>query len=526
MSISVDSIPFSPSFLGGKPEFRLQCSSAVGGAVARFGVLVRSSFPSGKSLVISYANRSIHFTKADFVLEPGTSWDSLSALRDAIANNFYLADDFTVETPSSSDTSASFYLVARAVGATGLTLSSDAPSGVSFTGADGTDPTILPNYAAVCRFETSRGNTAWFRLHPVDGIASVQASMVGSLLGAPSLPPVVGSFQPMPVSDIISARLRYAESYGSVPQVQRLFATDYVSFFPGTLIAPYDAGSLPDWFDMNPSIPLSHPTQFVARVIGEDSGLQLPLFRNQKQFIHIYALNTASDAPASYRIHIDVTFFYADGTEAPNRYSFLLNNGALYRLDVSPELLAVPSDVVAYSVNILNPNDTAAFSRRYILRPALPHIHHFLLTNRYGLIESFALQGVNRAASFDGEQMSIDGSFLFDISNRSETFTAMSTLLSHSQAQRLAQSLSGKYSYYLVAGRYQRIAIHPDSFNYYAEDQNLVRLAFDFTFVANQPANIPSINTSPFSPALIDGALLTADGYLLLTEADDTIMLD
>lgn len=518
MSITLESIPQSPNFLGNKPEFRLRCANASGGTTARFGILLTNLFPVGKAITVTIGQQQLRFAKTSFVLDVNYGWVTTSELRDAIANNYYLADLITVEDAPASDTSASFYIVGRSVGQLGLAVTADTSTGISISGQDGTDPAAPLNYSAVVRFETSQGDTPWVRLSPSAGLVSISAEMLRSMVPAPTLPPVSEVLEPQPLPDLISARLRYAEAFGSSPLVQKLRTTPSVQFFPGALTEPFSEQLLPDWFDENPAIPLASDSHFVLRVIGEDSGASFSLPRQARRHLNLFSLNTAEDRTATYQVQMAVSAHLSSDERQTTTHTFTLANGVLYRLPISPAILGIAPDVRCYDLSLYNPNGTLAFSQTYFLN-SRPTANHFLLQDRYGLLSAFTSVKVVRSASFEADQVSVNGRLLSDIAARTEAFSATLPPLSRSEASRLALAIGGQYAYILSNDQWQRIVIEPTSVVYRDADTNIYNVTFNFAFAKNQVSNIASVNTSQFSPAVVDNAILTDDGRVLTTEA-------
>ena len=493
-----------------------------GGSAARYGIgIVESFFPFGRSLIIELNGMTLKFVRSIVVAQDSESglgayqWNTITRLRTVLSENLYIGDLFTVEEAEPGE-QLSFWLVAKEVGGLDVTVRSDAPAGAyTIEAVEGEDASRLENYTLQAAFEFDGGEKSqWLHYMPVGEEVTIGTALLKGYFGEPVLPGRGESYAARLQGDaLLKYRLRYYECFGAVPVAYGLNLGDWKLLLRGETVEKYALEGVPDWRDEHQGAQIGGGR---LRVIGSDTRKKCEVRRNQAEYIYLFWGDESGEAEAKTVTGV-LRQWMADGSESETALPELsIESNKVYRVAVGPSAVGVDSSAAGYEIE-LSYNDRVVWRREWEVMPSFYYEHQFLLMDRYGLLRTWMAQYVTRSVTFEADEVLNEGRRYYDVTDRVEEFTAVGAKMRKEEAQRMAQSYGCEYAYIWANRQWCRIAIKPGSVTVEDEGNGMAQVTLEFVFVANKRNNIGRVEVQQRGN-VVDGALMTEDGFYIMTE--------
>ena len=524
--ITLTKQPRYVSFAGDREGYGMVCSGLTnGGQAARYGIGISDTyFAYGKSLIIELNGMTLKFMRTQEitpVIGPGVGlgayqWDTVERLKLVLRENLYIGDLFTVEDREPGQLTLNFWLVAKEVGALDMTVRSDASAlSYTITTVEGRDATRKENYTVQTAFEfAGGGKSQWLHYMPVGDDVTIGTALLKGYFGEPELPGRGESYAARLQGDaLLRYRLRYYECFGAVPVAYGLNLGAWKLLLRGETVERYALEGVPDWRDEHQGAQIGGGR---LRVIGSDTRKKCEVRRNQAEYIYLFWGDESGTAEAKAVTGV-LRQWMADGTETETALPELsIEGNKVYRVAVGPSAVGVESVAAGYEIE-LSYNDRVVWRREWEVMPSFYYEHQFLLMDRYGLLRTWMAQYVTRSVAFEGDEVLNEGRRYYDITDRVEEFTAVGAKMRIEEAQRMAQSYGSEWSYIWANRQWCRIAIKPGSVTVEDEGNGMAQVTLEFVFVANKRNNIGRVEVQQRGN-VVDGALLTEDGFYIMTE--------
>ncbi len=531
--VTLETQPRYVSFAGDRAKYGLSCSDlASGGRAARFGVGITSGlFAYGRSLIVELNGMTLYFVRSVVALPvAGTAtgldaytWSTVDTLRRVLEDNLYVSELFEVEDPSPEDANVDFWLVAKSVGVLDVAVRSNAAAlACRIVTEDGEDAALLKNYTLQTAFEfETGGKSQWLHYWPVDGRVELGTDLLKGYFGAPSLPGRVEGYGAREQVDaVLRYRLRYYECFGEVPVAYGLHTGDWKLLLRGETVEKYALEGVPDWRDEHQGAQVGGGR---LRVIGSDTRKKCEVRRNQAEYIYLFWGDESGTAESKTVTGI-LRQWLSDGTETETALPELsIAGNRVYRVAVGPSAVGLSGDAAVYEI-ALSYDGRLVWRREWEVMPSFYYEHQLLLMDRYGLMRTWMAQYVKRSVAFEADEVLNEGRRMYDVTDRVEEFTAVGAKMRTEEAQRMAQSHGSEWAYIWANGQWCRISIKPGSVTVEDEGGGMAQVTLEFVFVANKRNNIGRVEVQQRGN-VVDGALMTEDGFYLMTENGEIITI-
>jgi len=527
--VTIGQQPRYVSFAGDRGRYQLGCSGLTrGGRAARYGIgVIERLFDYGKSIFVRLNGMTLTFQRTEAPgRDPGVGvyqWGTVDQLRQLMGDNLYIGDLFDVVDPEAEESRLNFVLLAKEKGVLDMSITSDANEiALTFSVEEGEDESVLPNYNVQTAYEFADGaKSQWLHYVPVDGKVHIGTDLLKGYYGEPELPGRGESYAAREQGDaLLKYRLRCYECYGMVPVAYGLVLGDWRLLLRGETVEEYAEAGVPDWKDEYQSGQIGGGR---LRVIGSDTGKKCEVRRNQSEYIYLFWGDAAGTAEAK-TVSGTLREWQSDGSERETALRELtLDGNKVYRLAVGPGALGVSADAAGYEIE-LRDGDRVVWRREWEVMPSYYYEHQLLIMDRYGLMRTWMAQYVKRSITFEADEVLNEGRRLYDITDRVEEFTAVGAKMRKEEAQRIAQSYGGDYTYIWANGQWCRVAVKPGSVQVEDEGGGMAQVTLEFVFVANKRNNIGRVEERRRG-GTVDGALMTEDGFYIMTENGEIITI-
>lgn len=448
---------------------------------------------NGMELTYTVSNLFSKVQSGDFVIWNGNgvqppSGDVYSYLSGVLNKNYYISENFDVSCTDSTN-GATLVFDARTAGyipvEIKVTTSTHSAIGNWFEKLtdhdatyDGADAVRADNYGLALRLNANGKSSDWFVLHP-DNVGRVRyvPKMLGSYMGDPVAPGIVGEIgwekteQPLPYT------LQYAEIFGNPARIFEVstFPTHSTYYMmDGELLNGHAALGLADWDNGTGETEVISTTDKIL-VFGKDTGCTVDIRRNNIEYIYLYS-NTARKAD------VEITAHKSDGTFEVVTISVDMDAHTIHRVCYGPDILGV-DDVIYFDVAC------GSWGRTYIVRPSLYENIHFLLYNKYGLLEPVECMGESVETTADGTSMSIGGKYDVEVTNAYERYTARTEMMHSDELRAIAQGIQRAKGFVLIGETWEPIRIEPTSIVYHDSGEDMLQAEFSYRFYNNQKCN-------------------------------------
>lgn len=521
--VTLELQPRYVSFAGDRGKYGMVCSGLTsGGEAAMYGIGINTTFfEYGKSIIIVLNGMTLRFERSSRA--GAYRWDSVADLLLQLQSNLYISELFTFAGIAPGQPEYDFWLIAKEVGKIDMKVRCDATAyAYSLSVQDGSDAYTLPNYNIQAAFELSDGRRGqWLHYMPVGGGVTIGTELLKGYYGEPVLPSKGESYAAREQSDaLLKYRMRYYECYGTVPIAYKLNLGDWKLLLRGETVEKYALEGVPDWRDEHQGAQIGGGR---LRVIGSDTRKKCEVRRNQAEYIYLFWGDESGTAEAKTVTGV-VRQWMADGTESETALPELsIAGNKVYRVAVGPSAVGVDSAAAGYEIE-LSYNDRVVWRREWEVMPSFYYEHQFLLMDRYGLLRTWMAQYVTRSVAFEADEVLNEGQRYYDVTDRVEEFTAVGAKMRIEEAQRIAQSYGSEWSYIWANRQWCRIAIKPGSVTVEDEGNGMAQVTLEFVFVANKRNNIGRVEMRQRGN-VVDGGLLTEDGFYIMTENGEFITI-
>lgn len=507
MALTINETPFLFGWARNRARLKLLCSGIQqsSGTHAYFTIRFSTLGSTGTHVVLVIDGREIVFTIGTGADQYRA--DTLANLITKMAGNFYVNEIFT---PTADTTNMTLALYGTKVGHHTVDVYTTDADGIRNGGEsslvssispsyEGLDKTRKSNYAVATQVEVtvndynviSTRQTETMAFQPDDdNYVSIPLDVVAGYIPQPDLPTGTGAAWQLLTNALLKYRVRYGEMWGSdVAQVQNMAWSDYFYALCGEMTERYAAVNLPDW-KSGQQYQIGSDSN-IFWVIGLDTGKVQHVRLSQPEWIYglFYksGVEIGTQVGSAYRVTVSIAGTRADGTTVQDIHQYTQVNGQVYRIDVSPSRLAV-SDLLWYTVKV----DTTwgSWIRTYRVMPDHYEQTYLLLQDKYGLLRVAVADRLDRVMTTEGEEMVVDRRRFLNLTRRSETYTATLEGLTREAAARIARSVGNEYHYVENQGNWNRVVIEPGSFTVRDEDDGLVSVALELSFVENQQENM------------------------------------
>lgn len=511
------------SFAGDRGRYGVACSDiSTGGSVAHYGISVQdSAFAVGKSITVTLNGMPLVFTRCNSGEATGPyEWDTVARLREVLGENLYISDLFTTE--RSEVSYVNFWLVARGVGAIDIAFTSDAtPPGFNCYAEPGEDASRKANYNVQACFDFGGTRSQWLHYTPHGDSVVIGTDLLKGYFGEPGLPGRGEGYGAREQTDaLLRYRLSIYEAYGVIPVAGLHTVGGWRLLMRGETVEKYALEGVPDWKDEHQGAQIGGGR---LRVIGSDTRKKCEVRRNQAEYIYLFWGDESGTAEAKTVTGV-LRQWMADGTESETALPELsIAGNKVYRVAVGPSAVGVASGAAGYEIE-LRYNDRAVWRREWEVMPSYYYEHQLLLMDRYGLMRTWMAQYVKRSVAFEADEVLNEGRRLYDVTDRVEEFTAVGAKMRVEEAQRMAQSYGGDFAYIWANGQWCRISVKPGSVTVEDEGGGMAQVTLEFVFMANKRNNIGRVEVQQRGN-VVDGALLTEDGFYIMTENGEFITI-
>lgn len=498
MSVSVISSPLSIGWARNRNEYRLQCNDVVSsGRIATFTFSFSALPPAGCHVVLSLDGRELVYSVVESSPLGAYEVSSAAMLRDKMASNFYVCELFRTACISNR-----ISLVGKSVGAhivelyptnsDGMRDDSLMPVGLG-QGDSGADEVRLPNYAVAYRSEVVVNDYNSLKTYMSDfvfvrpdneGIATIRLDTLAGLIPQPDIPSSSNAPWQLLTNAVLKYRISYGEVWGSgEPLVQSMVTESGYHFaLCGEAADRFARVGLPDWNGGNNA--LLDNDENVFWVLGEDNGISSVAREGQRYYVYGMFFDSSKNMGSTLGVSLKVQD--ENGVEKVSR-SYTALNGSVYRIDLGPSSLSVS---LGRSFSVTIASMSSSWTRLFTVLPDMYDQHHLLLQSKYGVLLPFVVGGVRREVVMSADAVFVDRRRYLHQSESYEIFSAVSPMLSRSDARRMAACLPQQYHYILCGTSWMRITIEPSTFVVSDSEEGMVRVEFQYRFVENQTDNV------------------------------------
>lgn len=512
MSVSITSTPFKLGWAKNRNSYKMSCNTLVSnGSTGTYYLTCGSNFPAvGNHIVLSIDGVEYVFT---IVSSAGGAYEisSVSEMFDKLRACWYFKNLFNFPTSQGSYNDATHMTIISKTAGFHLIKIFCTDADGNKTGYEsnmftwvlgqngaGADPVYLKNYAVAAELEVVTNNNNTLTTHTVSGLVfqpdtagniEIPLDLLGGLVPQPDIPttdPTVATWD-VTTNMLLKYRLKYGEMWGDdVPLIQNWTQNpagqnNYNFAFCGEEADRFSRLNLADWDDSNV---LFSETNNLFRILGERSGETVRVSRSQAQYIYgvWYDPTLANSATKSVTVAIS-----KGGGLAPTTTK-TVRNGEIYRIPVGASANSVGSSVLYYDITLTCGG--TSWTRRFIIYPNSYAPTNFLLQNKYGLLTVLQVPEVRREMNTEAEEMMVDRRRYLDITDDSETYTAVTALMTREEGRKLAMCVGQQFHYVQCGTNWLRISIEAGSFMVLDEAEDMIRVEFNYRFIENQDENI------------------------------------
>lgn len=513
MSVSLVTSPFKWSWAKNRNHFVFQCDSLkTVGSKSNFSIrlssvsIVRNA--DIKFVMVIDGQRYVwkHESSPDGVWEFSTN----VSLANKIQNNYYIKQLYTVDVESQGIYKAIAFNAHESgmhtidvffEKATGERISDDMAGLTVGHISEGDDPDKLTNYSLAVSIDVLAndfnnvkiGTTGWMFFQPDEsGRVDVPIDAICSFIPQPDIPSFAEPFSlQLMTNHFMKYKIRWAEVWGDTPRLQEVNEGDWMYAFCGEVSDYHHRLNLPDWQDAAPAVRLSSAQRAIFRVIGEDSGKIVDVHASQPEFLTLFYYDQQVDinASASMRVRLDKTD--QQGRTTTTWIVHTVKNGNEYRLSVGPSAVSATSSS-SYTITLCENENEPQFSRTFRIVPDFYNQHIFLLQSKWGNLTTLCIPTISVNIVTEGDILQMRNRHYVGLTNRYQSFSAVSAALRKEEALRIERSLASEYHYLQHNGAWNRIVVEPATFECRNEDEDMVAIGFSFRFVENQGDNLPT----------------------------------
>lgn len=506
MSVSITSTPFKLGWAKNRNSYKMSCNTLVSNGNTYMNLFSRPSYfpPVGSHVVVRLDGVDYVFTVVSAASTDAYEIHDGSVMFDKIRACWYVKQVFNIPVNNNDDNHLS--LVGKVNGRHEFDIFATDADGNKISTAlvtktferVGTDDVYLKNYAVAAELEVVTNNNNTLTTHTVSGLVfqpdtagniEIPLDLLGGLVPQPDIPttdPTVATWD-VTTNMLLKYRLKYGEMWGDdVPLIQNWTQNpagqnNYNFAFCGEEADRFSRLNLADWDDSNV---LFSETNNLFRILGERSGETVRVSRSQAQYIYgvWYDPTLANSATKSVTVAIS-----KGGGLAPTTTK-TVRNGEIYRIPVGVSANSVGSSVLYYDIT-LSCGGTI-WTRRFIIYPDSYSPTNFLLQNKYGLLTVLQVPEVRREMNTEAEEMMVDRRRYLDITDDSETYTAVTALMTREEGRKLAMCVGQQFHYVQCGTNWLRISIEAGSFTVLDEAEDMIRVEFNYRFIENQDENI------------------------------------
>ncbi len=510
MSVTLTSTPFKVAWAKNRNSYKMSCNTLVSnGTRCLYYYNWTGTFPSvGQYIVINVDGVEYKFKVVSATSTAAYEISQWKEIGPKVADCYYLKALFTITCNSLSDVGSGWMQLSGkayvkhvvsvyAMDEDGNRLSNQLYNTSSiYPQNPGTDPVYLKNYAVAARLEVVTNNNNTLTTHSVSGLVfqpdtagniEIPLDLLGSLIPQPDIPttdPTVSTWD-VTTNMLMKYRLQYGEMWGDdVPLIQNWVtnpASGYNFALCGEEADRFSRLNLADWDDSNV---LFSETNSLFRILGERSGETVRVSRSQAQYIYGMWYDRTQSSSATKTVNIGLSVDSSIGTQT----SKTVRNGEIYRIPVGIAGLGISATPKYYTLSISLGGTT--WQRTFIVYPDSYQPTNFLLQNKYGLLTVLQVPEVRREMNTEAEEMVVDRRRYLDITDDSETYTAVTALMTREEGRKLAMCVGQQFHYVQCGTNWLRISIEAGSFTVLDEAEDMIRVEFNYRFIENQEENI------------------------------------